>query len=160
MTAMSATAESSLNFVPRELHDRSSPMYVVRRQRRVAQRDEQRSHLCRRQRVASLDRGLAGNRRSEALVSRVCASFAIAGERRECLAETPFRIEARMWHGHSAHEERVTAESFDLETQSLEQLTISLERLALRWTEMQRHREQQALSRLLAMLERAYEFFI
>ena len=49
-TAISAPAEASLNLVPGQMDDRRAPVHVVRGKGRVAQRDEQRAHLARRQR--------------------------------------------------------------------------------------------------------------
>src|SRR6185503_7589529 len=97
-------AEASLNLVPRELHDRRAAMHVVRGKRRIAQRDEQRAHLSRRQRVARLDRRLARDRRGESFMARMRSRLAIAGERRERFAQTAFGIEAWMRHRHGPHD--------------------------------------------------------
>ena len=44
-TSTSSSAEAALNLVPPELHDRGTAVHVVRGKRRVAEGDEQRSHL-------------------------------------------------------------------------------------------------------------------
>src|SRR4051812_37884719 len=144
-TRMSAPPEASLNLVPGQLHDRRAAMDVVRRQRRIAQRDEQRAHLTRRQRVAGFDGRLARHRRCEPLMTRMCARLAITGERCERLAQTLLRIETRMRHRHGTNEQRVSAKAFDLEAEALEHLAMALERLGLVRPEMQRHREQKTL---------------
>src|SRR5512142_2563183 len=77
MTSSSSPAESTLNLVPGELNYRGAPVHVVRGQRRVAKGDEQRAHLVGRQRLAGLDRRLAGNGRGESFVSSVRPRLAI-----------------------------------------------------------------------------------
>src|SRR5512132_674610 len=103
-TRISTPAESSLNLVPSELHDRRATVHVVRRQRRVAKRDVERAHLAGRQRVASLDRRFAGNGGRQSLVTRVRSRLAVAGQCGKRFTQTALGIEARMRHRYRAHE--------------------------------------------------------
>src|SRR5512132_3897740 len=129
-TRISTPAESSLNRVPSELHDRRATMHVVRRQRRVAKRDVERAHLAGRQCVASFDRRFASNSGRQSFVARVRSRLAVAGKSGERFTQTPLGIEARMRHRYRANEQRVTAKAFDLEAEPLEGLAVTLERFA------------------------------
>src|SRR3954471_7323338 len=77
----SASSETTLKLLPGELDDRGPAMHIVRRQRRVAERDEQGAHFAGGQRLSGLDRRLAGNRRGETLVAARRRRRAIAGQR-------------------------------------------------------------------------------
>jgi len=156
----SAPAETPLNLVPGELHDRRASMDIVRRQRRITQRDEERAHLAWRERIAGFDRGLTRDGRGELLVLCVRARFAIPRERRERLAKTPFRIEARMRHRDRAHDQRMSAKAFDLEAESLERRAVPLERIGLGRPEVKRHRKQEPLRRVFPALERLHELLV
>src|SRR3954447_3398889 len=103
MTRMGAallSAKAALELGPRELHDRGSAMHVVRGRLRVAERDEECTHLAGRQLVTRLDRRLARDGRRKSLVTRMRRRVAVAGERRERLAQTAFGVEAWMRHRH------------------------------------------------------------
>src|SRR5437868_6631903 len=78
---VSAPTEATLELIPREVHDGGTAVNVVRRQRAVAQRDEQRAHLRLRQRVAGLDGRLARNRRGQLLVPGRDRRLAVARQR-------------------------------------------------------------------------------
>src|SRR6478672_7989206 len=69
--ASSLAAKAPLELGPRELHDRRPAVDVVRRQLRLAERDEQRAHLAGGELVARLDRRLAGDGRREPFVPGV-----------------------------------------------------------------------------------------
>src|SRR5581483_8368454 len=160
MTATSTAAESALNLVPGELHDGRATVHVMRGELRVAERDVERAHLARREEIARLDGRLARDGGREALVARVDAGLAVAGERGERLAHAAFGIEPRMRHRHGAHDERMTAEPLDLEPEPLEQLAIALEGLALGGAQVQRHRKEEPLRGRFAALERAHEALV
>ena len=92
---------------------------------------------------------------------RACAAgVAIAGERRQRLAQASLGIEARMRHRHAADEQRVSAEPLDLEAEPREHVAVRLERVALGGTEVQRQRKEQSLRRRLAALEHAHELLV
>src|SRR4051812_8737506 len=74
------SAKAALELGPRELHDGRPTMTVVRRERRVAERNEECTHLAGGELVARLDRRLAGDGRGEPLVPRVRRRLSIAGE--------------------------------------------------------------------------------
>src|SRR5262249_45273243 len=116
ITAISATAESALNLVPCELHDRRAAMNVVRRQFRIAERDEQRTHLPGGKLVAGLDRGLARDGGRQSFVPRVCPCITVASQRGQCLPHATLGVEARMRHRDSANKQSVSAKAFDLES--------------------------------------------
>src|SRR5258708_10474839 len=140
MTATtSAPPEPPLKLFPGQLYDGRATVHVVRRQGRIAQSDEQRAHLARRELVARLDRRLARDRRRESLVPAHRGPRAVAGQGRERVAKTAFGVETRMRHRHRAHEQRITAESLDLEPKSAKQILLRLERLRLRRRQVQRH---------------------
>src|SRR6478672_325530 len=77
MTRMSATSKAAVELIPRQLDDGCAAMHVVRGQRGVAQRDEQRAHLARRELVPGFDRCLARDGGSETLVPRRRAGMTI-----------------------------------------------------------------------------------
>src|SRR5204862_1975462 len=112
--------KAALELGPRELDDRRAAMDIVRRKPRLAERDEQRAHLGRRELVPCLDRGLARDRGGEALVPRVRRRRAITRERGERLAQAAFGIEARMRHRHAADEQCMPTEPLDLEAETNE----------------------------------------
>src|SRR3954469_18904704 len=74
------SAKATLELGPGQLHDRGASMHVVCGQRRVAQCNEQRTHLTQGQLVACLHRGLARNGGCQAFVLRVRTADAIAGK--------------------------------------------------------------------------------
>src|SRR5438105_216284 len=88
------------------------------------------------------------------------AGDAITSQRIECLAQTSLRIEARMWHRNTAHDQRVAAEPFYLEAESREVFTVFLERVAFGRTKMQCDRKQQSLRRKISALECAHELLV
>src|SRR5258705_7764300 len=107
MTRMGAallSAKAALELGPRELHDGGPAVHIVCGKRGVAERDEQRTHLARRELVTSLDRRLARDGRGESLVPRVRRRLAVTGECGEGLAKTALRIEARIRHRHGVDE--------------------------------------------------------
>ena len=143
------------------MHDRRSTVDVVRGKRRVAQRDEERAHLARRQRVARLDRRLARDRRGEPLVLRAQRR---RRDRRSAQSSVSRRHRSASKRGCGIGTvwtmQRVAAESFDLESQPLEVLAIRVERFALGGTEVQRQRKQQSLRGRCPALERAHELLV
>src|SRR6187549_305812 len=94
--------KAALELGPRELDDGRATVDVVRGKPRLAQRDEERTHLGRRQLVARLDRRLARDGGGETLVTRVRRRRAISGERGERLAQAALGVEAGMRHRHAA----------------------------------------------------------
>src|SRR4051812_25113706 len=136
ITRMSASAKTSLELVPGEAHDCRATMHVVRGKSGCAQRDVERAHLRRREQVAGFDRRFTGDGGRKLLVLRRGGRLAVSGEGGEGLAQTALRVEARMRHRYAVHEQRVAAESLDLEAQSLEQRAIRLERFRLVRREM------------------------
>src|SRR5438093_12798209 len=92
-TRTSTPAKTPLELVPGEVDNGGAAMHVVRGETRRRERDEQRAHLGRRQRIPPLDRGLARDGRGEAFVSRVGRGSAIAAEPGERLAQAPLRAE-------------------------------------------------------------------
>src|SRR5690348_15632737 len=153
----SGATKAALHLAPGELHDRRAAMHVVRREPRVAQRDEERAHLVGRERVPRLHRGLARHGREHALVSRGGGGDAIAGEGRERLAEATLRVEATMRRGDGVDRDGVAAEGRDLVAHALEFGAMPLERVQLRGGEIEREWQQQSLRRRVAALELAQE---
>src|SRR5438034_7974152 len=125
----SASAETAFELIPGKLDDRGPTMHIVRRQLAVAQRDEQRAHLLRRERVTCFDRGLARNGGRETLMSRGARSLPITRERRQRLAQTTLGVESRVRRGHGVHDHRLPAEFAELIAQQVERVTVRVERL-------------------------------
>src|SRR5258708_38991936 len=146
------SAKATLELGPGELHDRGPTVDVVRWQSSLGERNEEGPHFTLRQLVTRLDGRLACDRRRESFMTRVCRGVAVTGQRRERFTQRPRRVEARVWHRHTVHEQRTAAKAFHLESQRGEQRAIGLERFALRRREVQRKREQQALRRRLSAL--------
>src|SRR5687768_14805634 len=90
MTRRSASAKAALELVPPDTDDGRAPVHVVRGERRAGERDVQRAHLVGRERIAGLDRRLAGHGRRQSLVTRGAAGDAVAGERVEGVAQAAF----------------------------------------------------------------------
>ena len=78
----------------------------------------------------------------------------------ERLAQTALGVEARMRHWHRVDDQRVTAKSFDLESQPLEILAIRIERFALGGPEVKRQWKQQPLRGRRTALERVHELLV
>src|SRR5688572_22642680 len=77
------SSETSLELIPRDLHDRRPAVHVVCGQRRRCESDEQRLHLAERELIARLDGGLARDRRGKPFVTRRGTRQPVAGERVE-----------------------------------------------------------------------------
>src|SRR6185312_6067771 len=138
-------AKASLELVPGQLHDGRPAVYVVRRQRRAREGRVERAHLVGRERVAGLDRGLARERGGEMLVTRRRRWRPVPGERGERVAQAARRIEAWVRHGDGADDERVSAESFDLEAEALEQGAMLIECIAFGGSQVERDGKEQPL---------------
>src|SRR5690242_4231613 len=152
MMRSSASTKAALDLVPGEMHDRRAAVDVVRRERRGGEGDVQRAHLTERERIASLDGGLAGERRREMLVARGGRRVSTPCERVERFAQAARRIEAGVRHGDAAHDERMSTEALDLEAQPLEEIAMLLEGVSLRGSQMQRDRKEQPLRGRLTAL--------
>src|SRR5882672_2111154 len=120
MIRILAPPKPPLYFIPGEMNYRRAAMHIVGWKSRVAQRREERSHLPLRQFFSSLDRCLAGNCRGEALVFGRDAGDAVPSQGIQRLTQAALGVEARMWHRNGVDDERMSAESFDLESQALE----------------------------------------
>ena len=156
----SSAPESALDFVPGEMNDRRAAVDVVRGKLRVAERREQRAHLALRELLARLDRRLARDSRREPLVSRRRAGDAIPRQRIERLAQTALGVEPRMRHRNGVDDQRVSAESFDFESELLEVFAIGIERFSLGWAKVKRQRKKEVLRRSSSTFESANEFLI
>src|SRR6476661_7943629 len=130
-TGTSLTPKTSLELWPGELHNGGPSVHVVRGELRIAQRQEERTHLSLRELVASLDGRLAGDGGREPLVTCVRAGVTIASEGRQRVPQASFRVEARVRERHAVHEQRVPAESLHLESECGEHGAIGLERVTL-----------------------------
>src|SRR2546423_9170462 len=160
MRSRSTSSESALELIPRKLHDGGPAVDVVRGQRAVAERHEERAHLLRREQVAGLDRGFARDGCGELLVSRGARGRAIARQRRQRVAQTPLGVEARMRRGHGVHDHALPPELAELIAEPLQRVAMLIERLSLCGCELYREREQQSLRRAGSALERGDELFV
>src|SRR5260221_4682035 len=115
--ALLLSAKATLELGPGELHYRGPPVDVVPRQSRLGERSEVGPHPALRELVARLDGRLACDRRRESFMTRVCRGVAVSGQRRKRFTQTPLRVEARVWHRHTVHEQRTAAEAFHFEPQ-------------------------------------------
>ncbi len=132
-------------------------MHVMRRQRRIAKRDEERPHFVQRQFLPGLDRRFARDGRRQVLVPRGGCRGPIPRQGRQRVAQALLGVEPWMRHRHGVHDQRVSAKPFDLEAELRESLTIRLERVGFDAREMQREGKEQTLGRRVTALEYSHE---
>src|SRR5437867_2448965 len=160
VAAMSTSSESALELIPRKLHDGGPTVDVVRRQFTVAERGEQRPHFLRRERVAGFDRRLACNGRGELLMARSPGRRAVAGERRQGVAETTLGVEAWMRHWYRVNDHGLSSELTELIPETLQQLAVRIERFGFVGRQLKRERKQQSLRWAGSALERGHELLV
>src|SRR2546423_4200185 len=153
-------AKPPLYFVPGEMNDRRAAVDVVRWKCRVAQRCEKRAHLTLGQFFSGLDCRFAGDGGGEAFMLGRRTGDPVAGQCVERLAQTTLGVEARMRHWNGIDDERMPAESFDLESQPLEVLAIRIERLPFRRSKMERQRQEPPLCGPWPRFQTSDELFV
>jgi hypothetical protein len=141
MTRTLFPSKSPLQLVPRELDDSRAAVHVVRGEFRITERCEKCPHLALRERFARLDGGLARNGRREMLVTRSGTRDPVARQRIERLPQAALGIESTMRHRDCVHDERASAEAFNLESDSLEIFAVRLERIGFGRTKVERDRK-------------------
>src|SRR2546423_5526871 len=159
MRSLSA-AKATLDLVPCEVNYRRASVDVVCRQGGVPERCEERAHLRLRQLFTCFDSRFASDRSGETLMLGRRPGDSVTGEGVECLPQAPLGVEPRMRHRYRVHDQGVSTEAFNLETQSLEVFAVGVERLPLRRAEMKSEWKQEPLRRCRSTFEVMHELLV